>query len=71
MKNSRPVILFLMLTFSDIFECGTPNTRTISAENSRVDEFLSGHELALYPRIEHSIASEMYSLTASPSSVHL
>lgn len=70
-KNTRPVILFLMLKFSISFDRCTPNTRVISAEKSNVDEFRSGHEAALYPRIEHSIPSEMYSLTASPSSVHL
>lgn len=45
--------------------------RVISAENNNVDEFRSGQDGALYPRIEHSIPSEIYSLTASPNSAHL
>lgn len=36
-----------------------------------VDEFRSGHDDALYPRIEHSMPSEIYSLTASPNSEFL
>lgn len=47
MKNKRPVILFLMLIFSDSLDRGTPKTRVIRAENNRVDEFRSGHEGAL------------------------
>lgn len=47
MKNSRPVILFFMLIVSDSLDRGTPNVRTISAENSSVDEFRSGHDAAL------------------------
>lgn len=71
MKNKRPVILFFILIFSDSLDRCTPNTRVISAENNKVDEFRSGHDCALYPRIEHSMPSEMYSLTASPNSAHL
>lgn len=71
MKNKRPVILFFMLIVSNSLVLGTPNVRTMSAENRSVDEFLSGHDAALYPRMEHSMPSEMYSLTASPNSAHL
>lgn len=71
MKNNRPVILFLMLMFSVSLVLGTPNIRIINAENSNVDEFRSGNEFEVYPRMEHSMPSEIYSLTASPNSVHL
>lgn len=47
MKNSLPVILFLMLKMSDSFVRGTPNIRVISAENRSVDEFRSGQDGAL------------------------